>query len=395
MSEPFEIQGEEQKTKNFRLPCSCFDTPTVEAWLNEKSGDGWRFYAWEENDITLSFTRDEQSAERYWVEPAWEDAAPTTEEQRRYEMLGWEYVCRSHNGLYRVWRAAVPEARKGRLKQMEDSYAYRKVKKSLRNNYLWLLAVIALLLCAAWFIRIRSPYVVWRLVADTKLGLDVLTFALSLVGGFWIDRRERKAMRRLKRSLVEGEEMRPVGRTGAVGKIVQRLPLAVAIVLLLCIVGKGADRYFSDWSSYDANPVPFISAETLGGRASNECYVEQRHTLLGGEITLVSEGKYVGAVENYLWVQYSTQLEIYEPQLKFLVNSLADDVYAQYFKYCEVEVLDSIDVEKAYYSHDIHDTQRLLLCDGGVVLYYRTDAPEDLRAHLDEFTALLREYQND
>ena len=40
MGEPFEIQGEEQKTKNFRLPCSRFDAPTVEAWLNEKSGDG-------------------------------------------------------------------------------------------------------------------------------------------------------------------------------------------------------------------------------------------------------------------------------------------------------------------------------------------------------------------
>ena len=395
MSEPFEIQGEEQKTKNFRLPCSCFDTPTVEAWLNEKSGDGWRFYAWEENDITLSFTRDEQSAERYWVEPAWEDAAPTTEEQRRYEMLGWEYVCRSHNGLYRVWRAAVPEARKGRLKQMEDSYAYRKVKKSLRNNYLWLLAVIALLLCAAWFIRIRSPYVVWRLVADTKIGLDVLTFVFPMVGGFWVDRRERKAMRRLKRSLVEGEEMRGVGRTGIVGKIVQRLPLAIAIVLLLAVAGKGADRYFSDWNGYDANPVPFIASEQLGGRASNECYVEQRHTLLGGEITLVSEGEYAGAVENYLWVQYTTQLEIYEPQLTFLAKPLARDVHAQYFKYCEAEILDSTKFEKAYYSRDIHDTQRLLLCDGGVVLYYRTDAPDDLRAHLDEFTALLREYQDD
>ena len=395
MSESFEIQGDEQKTKNFRLPCSRFDTPTVEAWLNEKSSDGWHFYAWEENDITLSFTRDGQSAERYWVEPAWEDAAPTTDEQRRYEMLGWEFVCRSHDGIYHVWRAAVPGARKGRLKQMEDSYAYRKVKKSLRHNYLWLLAVIALLLAAAWFIRIRSPYVVWRLVADAKIGFDIFSFALSMVGTFWVDRREREAMQRLKRSLAEGEEMRGVGRTGIVGKIVQRLPLVVAAVLLLSVAGGNVDSYFHDIHGYDADPVPFIAAETLGGTASEECYVETRHTLLGGEITLVSEGKYVGAVENYLWVQYTTQLEVYAPQLKFLAKPLANDVYAQYFKYCEAEILDNTDAEKAYYSHDIHDTQRLLLCDGGVVLYYRTSAPDDLRAHLDEFTALLRQYQND
>lgn len=33
--------------------------------------------------------------------------------------------------------------------------------------------------------------------------------------------------------------------------------------------------------------------------------------------------------------------------------------------------------------------QYLLLRDGGVVLLYRTDAPDDLRAHLDDFSALL------
>ena len=393
MSEPFEIRGEEQKTKNFRLPCSCFDTPTVEAWLNEKSGDGWRFYAWEENDITLSFTRDEQSAERYWVEPAWADAAPTTEEQHRYEMLGWEYVCRSHNGLYRVWRSAVQGARKGRLKQMEDSYAYSRVKKSLRSNYLSLLAVIAPLLGVARFIRIRSPYLVWRLVADTKIGFDIFSFALSMVGAFWVDRRERKAMRRLKRSLAEGEAMQPVGRTGTVGRIIRWLPVAVAVAFIVPLAVE--EGHVSRTHDYAEAPVPFLAAETLGGSTAGERYVEQRHTLLGGEITLVSEGKYAGAVENYLWVQYTTQLEVYETQLKFLAKPLFDDVYSQYFKYCEAEILDSTDFEKAYYSLDIHDTQRLLLCDGGVVLYYRTDAPDDLQNHFDEFAALLREYQND
>lgn len=393
MDEPFAPQGEERVTKKFVLPCSQWDILTVEDWLAEKTADGWWLCDWE--DAAPVFVKREAGERQYWLEPAQKDAPPSADEIARHEMLGWMYLCRSVKGAFYVWRSMGATARRGRLYADEDSYAYRRVKKSVRNNYLSLLAVALFLLAAAWFIRIRSPYLVWRLVADTKLSLDVLTFALSLVGGFWIDRRERKALRRLKRSLAEGEEMCPVGRTGIVGKFVQWLPLVVAAVLLLSVAGGNVDSYFHDIHGYDADPVPFIAAETLGGTASEECYVETRHTLLGGKITLVNEGRYAGSVENYLWVQCTTQLEVYEPRLKFLAKPLTGDVYTQYFKYCEAEILDSIDMEKAYYSLDIHDTQRLLLCDGGVVLYYRTDAPEDLRQHLDEFTALLRQYQND
>ncbi len=394
MDELFAPQGEERVTKKFVPPCSHWDIPTLEDWFAEKAADGWLLIDWAESSMP-EFVKTEAEARQFWLEPVQKDAAPPEDERLRHEAMGWMYLCRSVKGAFYVWRSTEAAARRGRLYADENSYAYSRVKKSLRSNYLWLLAVTALLLGAAWIVRIRSPYLVWRLVADTKIGLDVLTFALSLLGMFWADRRERKAMRRLKRSLAEGEEMRGVGRTGIVGKFVQWLPLAIAIALLLYVVGKGTDRYFSDWSDYADNPMPFLTSEQLGGVASDEKYVETRHTLLGGEITLVSEGKYVGAVSNYLWVQYTTQLEVYEPQLTFLASPLTRDVHAQYFKYCEAEVLDSIDVEKAYYSRDIHDTQRLILHDGGAVLYYRTDAPEDLRAHIDEFTVLLHSYQND
>ena len=393
MDEPFAPQGEERVTKKFVPPCSQWDIPTIEDWFEEKTADGWWLCDWE--DAAPVFVKREADKRQYWLEPVQKDVPPSSDEIARHEVMGWTFISRSVKGAFYVWRSTEATARRGRLYADEDSYAYHRVKKSLRSNYLWLLAVIALLLAAAWFIRIRSPYLVWRLVADTKLGLDVLTFALSLVGGFWIDRRERKALRRLKRSLAEGEEMCPVGRTDIVGKFVQWLPLVVAAVLLLSVAGGNVDSYFHDIHGYDADPVPFIAAETLGGTASEECYVETRHTLLGGKITLVNEGRYAGSVENYLWVQCTTQLEIYEPQLKFLASPLADDVYAQYFKYCEAETLDSTNFGKAYYSRDIHDTQRLLLHDGGIVLYYRTDAPEDLRAHIDEFAVLLQQYQND
>lgn len=394
MNESFLPQGEEKKAKDFRLPCSRYDAPTIEDWLTEKSSDGWRIYAWTDNAIKPNFTRSEPDGERYWVEPAWEDAAPTQAEVEHHETLGWKFVCRSYDGVYYIWRAAASGARKSRPKPMEDSYAYRKVRKSVRNSYLSLLAVVLLLIGSALFIDICSPYLVWRLVADTKLGLDILTFALSMVGAFWADWWERRALRRLKRSLAEGEAMQPVGRTGVAGKLVQFLPIIVGIAMLLSIAGGNVDSYFHDIHGYDADPVPFLSAETLGGTVMEERYVERRHTLLGGEITLVSEGGYAGFVKNYLWVQYSTQLEVYEPKIKFLAQPLADDICAQYFKDCTVEELDSRDLEKAYYSRDPDSgTQRLLLCSDGVVLYYHTDAPDDLRAHIDQFAAIMETRQ--
>lgn len=394
MSEPFEIQGEERVTKKFVLPCSCWDVPTLENWFAEKAAGGWLLIDWAENSRP-EFVKTEAETRQFWLEPAQKDAPPSEDERLRHETMGWTFICRSVKGAFYVWRSTDASARKGRLYADEESYACRRVKKSIFHSYLSLLGVVLFLTGVVCFLSIRSPYFVWRIAADTKLGLDIFSFALPMVGAFWVDRRERKAMRRLKRSLAEGEEMCPVGRTGTAGKIMQLLPLAFAAVLLFSVGRRSVNNYFSDWHDYADDPVPFITSEQLGGTASDEKYVEQRHTLLGGEITLVSEGEYAGFVENYLWVQYSTQLEIYEPQLKFLVKPLANDVYAQYFKYCEAEILDSIDAEKAYYSHDIHDTQRLLLCDGGVVLYYRTDAPNDLRQHLDEFTALLRQYRND
>ena len=390
MDELFAPQGEERVTKKFKLPCSRWDIPTVEDWFAEKASNGWLLIDWE--DAVPVFVKREGDDRRFWLEPAQRDAPPSADEIARHEAMGWTFISRSLNGAFYVWRSTDAAARKGRLRTDENSFAYRKVRKGVRNNYLSLLAVTLFLLGAAWIIRIRSPYFTWRMVADAKIGLDILSFALSMVGAFWADWWERRAMQRLKRSLAEGEPMRPIGRTGVGGKVVQWLPLVIGVVMLLCIA-RDVDGYFSDWGDYADNPAPFLASEQLGGSAGKK-YVETRHTLLGGEITLVSEGRYAGAVENYLWVQYSTQLEIYAPQLAFLAKPLADDVYAQYFKYCEAEILDSTGAEKAYYSHDIHDTQRLLLYDDGVVLYYRTDAPDDLRNHLDEFSTLLRQYQS-
>ena len=221
MGEMFSPQGEERVTKKYTLPCSRYDVPTVEAWLAEKTADGWWLCDWSENSVAPVFVKREAEDRQYWLEAVQKDAPPSADEIARHEMMGWTYLCRSHDGLFYVWRSAAASARKSRLKPMEESFALRKVRKSVLRSYLSLLALVLLLAGAALFIDICSFNLVWRLVADTKIGLDILTFALSFVGAFWADWWERRALRRLKRSLAEGEPMRGIGRTGTVGKIVQ------------------------------------------------------------------------------------------------------------------------------------------------------------------------------
>lgn len=396
MNESFLPQGEEKKAKDFRLPCSRYDAPAIENWLTEKSKDGWRIYAWTDNAIKPNFTRSEQHEEHYWVEPAWEDAAPTQEERERHEMLGWEFVCRSYDGVYYIWRAAASGAHKSRPKPMEDSYAYREIKKKLRNSYRWFVVwIIAVAFLLYWLVfRVNTP--VWTAVtapATAKNVLNLLSIFASCSVALLADRRDRKALRRFKVSLRDGELMKSVGREKLVRRILALLPPIVSCFILLEIIICNGDDSFYRQLAYSEDVIPFVSAEMLGGE-SGETRMELRRTLLGGEITLVSEGEYAGWTKRSRWVTYSTQLEVYEPQLRFLAKPLADDVYVQHFEHCTVETLDREDVKKAYYFRDqSNGTQQLLLYDDGIVLYYRTDAPDDLRQHIDRFAAIMETRQ--
>lgn len=392
MDKLFTPQGEEKKAKDFRLPCSRYDAPAIEDWLTEKSKDGWRIYAWTDNAIKPNFTRSEQHEEHYWVEPAWEDAAPTQEERERHEMLGWEFVCRSYDGVYYIWRAAASGARKSRPKPMEDSFAYREVKKKLRNSYRWLVVwTIAVAFLLYWFVfRVNIP--VWTAVtvpATAKNVLNLLGIFVPCFAALLADRRDRKVLRRFKVSLRDGEVMKSVGHEKLVSRILTFLPLIVSgLILLEMIIYNGDDSFFRQLA-YSEDVIPFVSAEMLGGE-SGETRMELRRTLLGGEITLVGEGEYAGWTKRSRWVTYSTQLEVYEPRLRFLAKPLANDVYAQHSEGCTVETLDREDVKKSYYFRDQNNgTQRLLLYDDGIVLYYRTDAPDDLRQHIEQFVAIM------
>ena len=393
MDEQFEPQGEERVTKKIEPPCSVYDAPSIGAWLTERGRDGLRLCDWAEEDIPMpTFVEDEAQELRYWLEPAQKDAPPSVDEIARHEAMGWTYICRSAKGIFYVWRSAETTARRGRLHTDENAYAYRVIEKQLRKKSLSLVAKVAGTMAFSVFMCYLQSLkaMVWALTVDAQTWLSLVSIFLAVLSDALAGRRERQDMKRLLTSLRECEPMRSFGH----GKIERRIFKCLSFVLAGLTILFLFQKYEGD--SYDCadHPVPFISAEALGGTAGEKC-INIRRTSLGGDITIVGEGAEEDYRRNGQWLQHSTQLEVYAPRLTFLAKPLADDVYKQYLKYCTVETLDSIDAEKAYYSHEQDSAlQRLLLCDGGVILYYHTDAPEDLRQHTDELAALLRQYQS-
>ena len=395
-------QGGERVTKKFELPCSIYDAPSIEVWLTEQGKDGWRLCDWAEENIPMpTFVKGEAQERQYWLEPAQKDAPPSAEEILRYEVMGWAYICRSQNGIFRVWRAAKPTAQRRRFYTDKDGHAYRTVKKQIRKGGLLLAAkCLAALAFALVTCYLQSEgAVVWALIADVQIGLGLTSAFLAVLSDFLAGRRERKDMKRLLTSLWEGEPMQFFGY----GKATKRVFGVLSFVLLsltFTLLFLSGEDIMSDNYDYADHPVPFIGAEAFGGAAGDRC-VSIRRTTLGGEITLVGEGAEEDFRWNGQWRQYDTQLEIYELQLASLAEPLARDTAKSYFLDAEIETFceDGFTVQycaripRFYY--DGVTKQGILLCDGGVLLYYHTDAPDDLRTHLDEFKALLRQYQND
>ncbi|MBP3485457.1 MAG: hypothetical protein J6J81_01330, partial [Oscillospiraceae bacterium] len=148
------------------------------------------------------------------------------------------------------------------------------------------------------------------------------------------------------------------------------------------------------------DPVPYIAAEPLGGQGGNVT-VERRRDLLG-ESVLVCQGK-----PDVVWKQnpqpsnlpgsdilrivYDTQQET----VSLRVAALAEAVLREFTVYIEEEAGERPQPlgEDAYYLLDGNGVQHLALRQGGQVLYLRTNAPADLRDHLDQVAAVLAGFQ--
>ena len=380
----------EPETKSIRFVPSAYDPRGIEQWLSERAAEGKLLLRYD--DFVIGEPRDC----RYHLEPAADDDDPDELLREKRARLGWEYVCRTKDGIFYIWRgdktAHVPTP-----KVCIDSYGYRTVRKKLLwNRLVPLILLLAIVVIFHWLVS-KSDLPVHGLVT---IGPDVTiqgaALLSSLIFAALSDAQERKNILALKHAMEDGERVGVAQRDrwATLGKVVSLIILVLPLVLGL--VGRNT----SAAEEYDTPPLPYISAEALGGDAADWYELREQKTPFGGRVSMLGEKPRAGTIEN--WRLYSTELDFYVPRISVLAVPLTHEL-RDYFMGSDAQTLFIDGFDEAYYAEFIKPNTRfpnepdevhqfLILRRGGEVLYFRTEAPDSLREHLDEFADIFNQY---
>ena len=380
----------EPETKSIRFAPSAYDPRGIEQWLSERAAEGKLLLRYD--DFVIGEPRDC----RYHLEPAADDDDPDESLREKRARLGWEYVCRTKDGIFYIWRgektAHVPTP-----KACTDSYGYRTVcKKLLWNRLVPLILLLVIVAIFHWLVS-KSDLPVHGLVT---IGPDVTiqgaALLSSLIFAALSDAQERKNILALKHAMEDGERVGVAQRDrwATLGKVVSLIILVLPLVLGL--VGRNT----SAAEEYDTPPLPYISAEALGGDAADWYELREQKTPFGGRVSMLGEKPRAGTIEN--WRLYSTELDFYVPRISVLAVPLTHEL-RDYFMGSDAQTLFIDGFDEAYYAEFIKPNTRfpnepdevhqfLILRRGGEVLYFRTEAPDSLREHLDEFADIFNQY---
>ena len=360
--------------------CSPYDLRALEAWLTELAADGFELAG-----IWKEFQESEKREKRFYIEPAEEKAEASQSLRDSRALLGWEYVCSMEKDAFYVWRSAGETASRPRARELSGSWADRRLGRKL----LWwwggelLVAVLTVGFLVFTLYDVDMP--AWTLLTDGNAQMSVFTLVLGAFCGFWATRREHRDLRRLRRAVREGEYQEAVAQHKAWYAAMRWLP-TVAAVLLLISLARLRNGYI-----HPEDYPPFIAAEELGG--ATEKRDAREHSTPLCRVFVVQEGNIADFRDRGNWWGRTTQLEVYRPRPGIFARPLSRELGRElsgHYGMAQVDPLDGVDA--ACYGRD-GVVQYLLLRRGGTVLFYRTDAPEDLRAHGDEFAALLQAYQ--
>ena len=374
-------------TKYIDFKGSAYDPRGMEQWLAERAAEGDELFRWEQ------FCEGEKRDCRFYLEPAAEKGEPDELLRRKRESMGWEYVCTTKNDLFYVWRGGL-SAHIPMPREQTDTYGYRLVCKKLRRSYygmpLFYIATDGLLLYLLY--RALTLPVLSLLVMTKSMAWQFASLLLSSVFGILSGVRERENLRALKRAMEEREHVQPAKKDHW-SQISGVLSLVCGVIVLLGIMKDNS--HYGD--AYDEPPLPYIRAEELGGSVYDWCDVRDFSTPLGGRVYSVGETPYAGKIDD--WWQYSTEVDFYAPRISALAAPLTHEL-RDYFMVESAQRLTIDDFDEAYYAEFVYPEaggtgeayQFLLLRRGGEVLYFRTEAPDDLRAHLDEFTEMFERY---
>ena len=382
----------EPETKSIRFVPSAYDPCGIEQWLSERAAEGKLLLRYD--DFVIGEPRDC----RYHLEPAADDDDPDESLREKRARLGWEYVCRTKDGIFYIWRgdrtAHVPTP-----KDCTDSYGYRRLCKKLRRSYFlpMIFLVVDIWLVYFLFSALSLPVMSFLTMEKSEV-IQFVSIILGSILGILSEAKERNEMWTLKRAMEACERVEKMPRNRW-AKADRALTIIAGVLALALIFWRVDDTAYGD--SYDEPPLPYIGTEMLGGERGSDWYgVRDLSTLLGGHVYSVGETPYAGTIDT--WMQYSTELDFYVPHISVLATPLTHEL-RDYFMEDGAQTLSIDGFDEAYFAEFIKPNTRLpnepdevhqflILRRGGEVLYFRTEAPDSLREHLDEFADIFNQY---
>ena len=371
----------EPETKSIRFVPSAYDPRGIEQWLSERAAEGKLLLRYD--DFVIGEPRDC----RYHLEPAADDDDPDESLREKRARLGWEYVCRTKDGIFYIWRgektAHVPTP-----KDCTDSYGYRRLCKKLRRSYFLPMFFLVVDIWLVYFLfSVLSLPVMSFLTMEKSEVIQFVSIILGSILGILSEAKERNEMWTLKRAMEACERTEKMQRNRW-ARLNRLFAIVMSVLPLMLIVSVGSGSPYSE--AYDEPTLPYLRAEELGGDPFDWCYQRDLSTPLGGHVYSVGETPYAGMIDD--WEQLSTEVDFYAPRISVLATPLTHEL-RDYFMEDGAQTLSIDGFDEAYYAENTSgDTQFLILRRGGEVLYFRTAAGDDLRDRLEEFTELFDQY---
>lgn len=373
--------------KRFLMPEAYWDAALLERWLEEKAVQGWR---------PVSFSRygsgKFESAEprklRYRLEPLrTETYDAQCEREETYREMGWEPA--GVLGDYRVYACADPQAPELFTDPSALRLTWEDQLRRFRRHRL-----ISILLIVVWTIlQFRSLWESGRPVEVFLRGMWAVWLLAVVCALEWLhgNLRALRGVQRLRRQLEAGmapdtENLDESLRRRRRQNVVSWGICGLVAVLAVSVIGSQRELPLSD----APEPLPYVAMEVL---APEEAALPLDSSLYRERRSLLTDHR---EVSQFRWdLKASLWAEFDRVRLPILAEALYRERLANFLDaWPEMAVREVTDsrFDRAVVI-DAGENQCFIGRMGRAVLMERVRTDRDLTDHLDDFAAVLAEFQ--
>ena len=244
----------EPKTKSIHFKVSAYDPRGIEQWLSERAAEGKLLLRGDE------FVIGEPCECRYHLEPALDDADPDKRTRETRAQMGWDYVCRTKDGIFYIWRGGM-SARAPSPRPCTDSYGYRRLRKKLRRSYFlpMIFLVVDIWLVYFLFSALSLPVMSFLTMEKSEV-IQFVSIILGSILGILSEAKERNEMWTLKRAMEDCERTEKMQRNRW-ARLNRLLGIVMSVLPLMLIVSVGSGSPYSE--AYDEPTLPYLRAPSL------------------------------------------------------------------------------------------------------------------------------------